>query len=178
MTSLITTSRYSVTMSSHAPDTPQRLTNGPWPNRLSLEFPSISARLSLRLQADLRKSRRPCQTPALPPPLTPPPRAGKSSPPDGLGSWPRKASTSPKPLSVLAFLTPSRVRFAGLRPPLTASSTPATSRLWIAEHLSWRRWPAASSTRNDIDPMFTHFRNRLKHVAIMLNSSPCHPSFG
>ncbi len=123
MTSLITTSRYSITMSSHAPDTPQRLTNGPWPNRLSLESPSLSARLSLRLQADLRKSRRPCQTPALPPPLTPPPRAGKSSPPDGLGGRLRKSATSPKPCSVSALRGPSRVRFAGLRPPLTAPST-------------------------------------------------------
>jgi hypothetical protein len=35
----------------------------------------------------------------------PAPRAGRSSPPDGLGSWPREAATSPKPLSVLAFLT-------------------------------------------------------------------------
>ena len=39
------------------------------------------------------------------PPPTPAPRAGKSSPPDGLGSRPREAATSPKPLSVLAFLT-------------------------------------------------------------------------
>ncbi len=39
----------------------------------------------------------------------PAPRAGKSSPPDGLGSWPREAATSPKPLSVLAFLTQFRV---------------------------------------------------------------------
>ena len=36
---------------------------------------------------------------------TPAPGAGKSSPPDGLGSWPRQVATSPKPLSVLAFLT-------------------------------------------------------------------------
>ncbi|HNG04269.1 MAG TPA: hypothetical protein PKX75_19075, partial [Nitrospira sp.] len=35
----------------------------------------------------------------------PAPRAGKSLPPDGLGNWPREAATSPKPLSVLAFLT-------------------------------------------------------------------------
>ena len=40
-----------------------------------------------------------------PPPLAPPPRAGKSSPPDGLGSWPQTAATSTKPLSVLAFRT-------------------------------------------------------------------------
>ncbi|KFB77183.1 MAG: hypothetical protein AW06_001734 [Candidatus Accumulibacter cognatus] len=52
-----------------------------------------------------------------------PPRAGKSSPPDGLGGRLRKSATSPKPWSVSALRGPSRVRFAGLRPPLTAPST-------------------------------------------------------
>ncbi len=75
-------------------------------------------------RADPRKSRCLCPTPALPPPLTPPPRAGKSSPPDGLGRWLRKSATSPKPFSVSALRGPSRVRFAGLRPPLTDPSTP------------------------------------------------------
>jgi len=37
--------------------------------------------------------------------LAPPPRAAPSAPPDGLGSWPRQAAASPKPLSVLALRT-------------------------------------------------------------------------
>jgi len=52
----------------------------------------------------------------------------------------------------LAFLTPSRVRFAGLRPPFAASSTPETALLGVAEDLGWRPWPAVCSTRNDIEP--------------------------
>ena len=66
---------------------------------------------------------RPCRIVWLPPPLTPPPRAGKSSPPDGLGGGLRKAATHPKPLSVFASRSLSRVRFAGLRPPWTGPST-------------------------------------------------------
>jgi hypothetical protein len=45
------------------------------------------------------------------PPLAPP-QGGKSSPSDVLGNWPRKVATSPKLLSLLAFLTLSRVLFA------------------------------------------------------------------
>ncbi len=82
----------------------------------------------------------------------PAPRAGKSSPPDGLGSWPRQAATSPKPLSVLAFLTLSRVRFAGLRPPLTAPSTRATMRLGVGLHRRRQKAAGGRFHRNDIEP--------------------------
>jgi hypothetical protein len=58
----------------------------------------------------------------------------------------------PHALERMAFLMPSRVRFAGLHPPLTASSTLATPPLRIAEDLGWWWWPVVCSTRNDIDP--------------------------
>ena len=60
-------------------------------------------------------------------------------------------TTSPKPLSVLAFLTHSRVRFAGLRPPLTAPSTPLVG---VAMPAQPHRSVVVRSTRNDIDPEF------------------------
>lgn len=86
----------------------------------------------------LRRPEHPCRIEGLPPPLTPPPRAGKSSPPDGLGGGPRNAATRPKPLSVFASRSLSRVRFAGLRPPWTGPSTRAFC-LGLCSYLSLRR---------------------------------------
>ena len=121
------------------------------PERLLTEeryspFRPKSGSMSFRVE----RSRCLCRALRAPSPLAPPPRAVKSSPPDGLGGRPRKAATSPKPLSVLAFLTPSRVRFAGLRPPLTAPSTLATPLVGVAMPAQPHRSVVVRSTRNDI----------------------------
>lgn len=89
-------------------------------------------------------------------------RAGKCSPPDGLGGWPRKAATSPKPLSVLGFRLPSRVRSAGLRPPLTATETRRGQSLGLRHSQGHvRDVPSSStrkgSTRKGIEPRGMHW---------------------
>ena len=59
-----------------------------------------------------------------PPPPSPPPGAGRSSPPDGIGSQAQQGFAWPEPLSVGVDSAASRVRFAGLRPPLTRPNPP------------------------------------------------------
>jgi len=57
------------------------------------------------------------------PPLTPP-QGGQSSPPDGLGGPGAQSPAWPKPYRVRENRPASRVRFAGLRPPLTRAGSP------------------------------------------------------
>lgn len=91
------------------------------------------------------------------PTLVPSSRAGKSSSPDALGCWPRKAATSPKLLSVLAFREQARARFAGRRLPLTAFSALTTPLFSVGVCTGWPRAAGARSTRNDMEPIFDAF---------------------
>lgn len=74
----------------------------------------------------------------------------KSSPPDGLGRWPQNAATSPEPFSILAFPTRSRVRDAGLRPPLAAPSALTMLPLLVGV-CAGQSSVAGASTQNVID---------------------------